>query len=1826
MAFKQEPYEISLWKGQGADEVKFAAIGGLGFNSPIHAYEIGLKENINGEKTLSFKMNRKYINDKGESVFNPFVNELAAEAIIKLKCDENSKDDPWTDFVIKEIKESEDKQSAEYTCKEVYVNELGKNGYTVILDTELGNNYGTVRDLASAVLENSGWTYGEDSDIDYEDSAQVLFELSNPGSYTLTPVPIEGRTGTVTPTKPIYFFYDDLTYDDLTGNYTVDPSKAVDGKIQCFYTGAALDQYDDTDDNGVIIDEGYHYNYYINSIPTAVLSSTNGIKAHKLKLNEVGHTEPFNKKYVYEYKINESATIPSGYPSADKPIYKYTDVSYSTSSLQFNVLSNSSNFKSYAGWEVNGVSQAAGDAAKVHMELLALSNGESLVGNFQVGNYMKLNKFSDTDDPCIYANKGLVNQHYKLVPQQYYVCRVRARAGNWKNDEVENSIVNSFHPPVTAITNLPNLWVDIKYKNTIPGEEEDTVKYITATNSSSGKGINLIERPSGQSFELDRRTDFKLYGFPVGSEVRPQCTDKDNYNVVDDKAYYTAILKFVPDERYAGKDLYVCLEQDKVGRDSYASPWVIEDVQFFELRLDNENKIIYPDDTPKSNTIIEDKFYYLDNENKPVYINGITEGDNPPLIKKYPDTYEAVRHLDIKQSNYFNILTSLAEVFEMWIKFKIYHNEDGSIMLDDEDQPIKEVIFSKYSPTDVVNWAGFKYGVNLKNVQRTIDSNQIATKVIVKESSNEYAKDGICAIQYANDNPTKGNIVYNFTYFMNKGLLKYSEASAALDSYYQNIRDKNDILLKKNKELVELETQLQKVNADIDYANTAEQSSESDIQTLQDNMNWYKDHMGEDNHYYISAYFAYTSAKSLISNFSSKKAELVLTKENILKDIYGDEASGKIGIIKEIENTQREAQEIENTFRSYFSKYILEATWNDDKYIDSNLYYYDALKVSNQNAFPKLTYNFSVIDLGGLEEYAAYKFNIGERTYIEDAEFFGYDKIKIPNDATGHYYKKPFKKEVVISERYRVFDQPDKSMITIKTYKNEFDELFQKVTASVQNLQYASGGYERAARIIESDETIDINAFQKTLEQNAFNISSATNQNVVWDSGRGIEVSDPAEDSRILINSRGVLLSKDGGENWAAAISADGINTSYLSAGQIDAGKINIVSAGGDLAFSWDENGLNAYNEASSEETGPEGGYVRFCKYGLYGMRKGSNVDAALTSATEVMEDAAFALTWEGIRFNDANGNEVFTIDSNTGDLFTKGEIEATKGKIGGLTLEEDALMAGSETGTAFIKIGPHEVTTPSGNEERWISVRKKVNDSYVDQFYVKSDGTVVATGISADSIETPYFKADGYDVWIGGNSSGWKVEENKIVNKDSSSDTVIYKAGISVDSSTPAIWVGNNGNELTSSPFYVTQAGGLYATSANISGNSQIGNISIKNDLLTLGSTESGYANMTIGSDGNYWMQVKDSSGNTKFSIKNDGTVTAAGISADSISANNITAGTIGSKLTNGQSITIGGSDGLEIKKTDNGYSIWLTDWVIQNRQICGSVEVAPIPPTPYGIGLKLPNNDGSNIDTTIGIAIGKNVTTNSSTWSHAPFYVTHDGTLHATGAEISGRIKAGSYLGESPNIIIGTDMTGTNPSYSTGIYSSFNNWNRIGLQNSLLNNEWSGSRIIISASSNGNLYNRIDLESYKSASLSDTMNLYSDSGHFHGTWDTEAAFSITSDFNLKNSIASSTPLYSSFFDNLIPRTYKYNDGTSDRTHYGFIAQEVYSAMEMAGLDLQDFAGLTIDYDEDGNEQTWRLRYDEFIALNTDQIQKLKRRVADLESQIAELQNLLSN
>ncbi len=137
------------------------------------------------------------------------------------------------------------------------------------------------------------------------------------------------------------------------------------------------------------------------------------------------------------------------------------------------------------------------------------------------------------------------------------------------------------------------------------------------------------------------------------------------------------------------------------------------------------------------------------------------------------------------------------------------------------------------------------------------------------------------------------------------------------------------------------------------------------------------------------------------------------------------------------------------------------------------------------------------------------------------------------------------------------------------------------------------------------------------------------------------------------------------------------------------------------------------------------------------------------------------------------------------------------------------------------------------------------------------------------------------------------------------------------------------------------------------------------------------------------------------------------------------------------------------------------------------------------------------------------------------------------------------------------------------------------------------------------------------------------------------------TSDRTQKKDINSlETQKAQEFINGLNPVSYKMLDGTSGRTHYGFIAQDVEELIIQLGMDSKDFAGFIkspkkiIKYeDENGKklenpieevlegEYDYALRYDEFIAPLIKVVQEQQKMIEEqqriIESQQKEIEQI---
>lgn len=496
--------------------------------------------------------------------------------------------------------------------------------------------------------------------------------------------------------------------------------------------------------------------------------------------------------------------------------------------------------------------------------------------------------------------------------------------------------------------------------------------------------------------------------------------------------------------------------------------------------------------------------------------------------------------------------------------------------------------------------------------------------------------------------------------------------------------------------------------------------------------------------------------------------------------------------------------EVEAEFYKKYSRYIQEGSWTSQDYIDNELYYLDALNVSATSAQPKASYNLAVYEISEQEGLENYNFKAGDKTYIEDVQFFGYQNkifettnkfvvennmIVLPESTTDvisvyrdfdHYIRNysynsgdnsitfyipedeeiqdkppvvdgeelyvhysyavrtPVREEVVVSEVEWHLDDVTENTITIQNYKTQFDDLFQRMAAAVQSVEYNSASYSRAASILDQGGFINAGLLLKSLNEIAGGFS-LSGDNTITASEDGIIVKDLLDPLRQMkIAGAGLKTSLDGGYNWNTIVTAEGIVIDTIDTQNV------IIKDGDNPSFRWDKYGLNAYG-FDSEKTDLKT-YVRLDKYGLYGVKNGENFQAE--SLDDIKDTAQFGLLWDGFFIKNSYTDGYVSISSDEDFQVVANDQERIK--IGALEKTADGYHYGiriknSSGNTVF-------TTDDSGNIEM-TGIVNATGGVFTESISVgSSDNSIILKGTNDDAII-------GSSQYFADSSKGWAIK-----------------------------------------------------------------------------------------------------------------------------------------------------------------------------------------------------------------------------------------------------------------------------------------------------------------------------------------------------------------------------------------------------------------------------------------------------------------------------------
>jgi hypothetical protein len=396
-------------------------------------------------------------------------------------------------------------------------------------------------------------------------------------------------------------------------------------------------------------------------------------------------------------------------------------------------------------------------------------------------------------------------------------------------------------------------------------------------------------------------------------------------------------------------------------------------------------------------------------------------------------------------------------------------------------------------------------------------------------------------------------------------------------------------------------------------------------------------------------------------------------------------------------------------FYQSFYRFIQEGTWKSDEHTDNEKYYNDAFTTLKNSCVPKVSYTFNVIDVSPIEGYEHYEFDLADRTWVEDPELFGSGR-----------------EEVVVTEVTYSLDEPWNNSVKVQNYRNQFADLFQKVTATTQQVQYASGAWEKAASFTEATSVKQAAFLQNALVDAEMTLQNAGEQSVVWDKS-GITVTDLSSPNQQLRIIGGAIMLRDqdnDGLGWKVGITSKGISAKLITAGQINTSVVSIMN-GDEPYFRWDAYGISAYYFDSTTQNGYINGLdtkkgVRFDRFGIYGY---NGVDGAVwhpETIQDIMDNSLFALTWDGLflRLGQGTYDEGFDMETSSVIPLNK-KWHLTQTKIG---------RAGKYLYNTWVDGFPSY--DPGLNTPTFAKVFTIADGEGSEQFVIYDDGTLVANNV----------------------------------------------------------------------------------------------------------------------------------------------------------------------------------------------------------------------------------------------------------------------------------------------------------------------------------------------------------------------------------------------------------------------------------------------------------------------------------------------------------------
>lgn len=1145
------------------DEVEILELASHTSTYAGKAININLNRNINGMNLLSFSIPKYfYIGKKKEK--NELLDTFFPQAKVKLYYKNK-----WYSFIITNREERRDGKIVyfDYSCTDMLIYELSKTGYELSFDEEHGGQ-GTIDELSKKILYKNG-----EPIIEKDNQGNIIgVDWSN----------CEPRT------EWLYLNHEENDFvekeevyeKDSSGNYVFDE---ITGKIN------------------------------IKNEPVEV---------------PISKFDDNLKRAVFRYKYS----LDNGKTWIDKKenrdIWGYSDIISYTPQAAKNLLSNGENFTDTTNWKSTSDYLSGVNSRTDRASITTLVEGVWANPETPLSYNLVITPYGGEKEPWVY-NESLKSSKIVLDSDTVYAIMVDFEKAN-------NSIAST---------------VDILIQTNSYNIEANNAKVIEQKSLSSKQYL---------IFTLNDKVNNPYF---MIKPTIPSGADKTKYGIKIKKAQ---LYKVIPKDL---KEISVNDIASDLGLTGSGKRTKVISKSAFG------DKYIFPDDEDViTNAPVEEKiklyYYSSDTSTNPIYFEA---GKNAKIEKYTESGTQKVRTLNEEKSNYYNLLQTLAELFEGWIRFNVEYYENGKIKRDIYGNQKKYIQFKEVVGKN--QWAGFHYGTNISSIQRTINSDEIATKIWVENSESKKSSTGIVSIADSELNAIGESFIYDFNYYIDIGSLdskifindmfgtssedmsfsrrmeqkknEYNEEYKNYSMLASTVRSLKDSRIAT---IMQIQSNIENATTNAEHIPTTWSYSgktstdkvvvkngviyKGNKYTLTTAGTTYEAMKGEttshglgvpsaDNlyNYYKSArtfagavdelYKSLEKINKQLGYFDKEKEEahpgtgwlcdidFTVSNEDEEEYIKGQEGKPDPYLIKQkksqevLNNITQERANLVRLFENKYRRFISEGTWSDSNYTDNNKYYLDAKRVAAVSGRPKISYSIDVLNLSSMPGYEIFDIDVGDKTFVCDEDFFGFDIIG--KEKTLH------KESFVISEINDVLDNQNESTIIVQNFRTQFEDLFSRISATIQTVQTKDLIYSRGENFTANGEIL-VSVLQQTLLNNSLTLAQSVNQNVIIND-KGIEVKALDNTAkRLRIVADGIYVTTDGGLNWTAGFQADGMNAAFITTGQINTNRVTISNEG-IPSYNWDNLGITAYQTISDNgEVLPlnKSGFVRFDQHGLY--------------------------------------------------------------------------------------------------------------------------------------------------------------------------------------------------------------------------------------------------------------------------------------------------------------------------------------------------------------------------------------------------------------------------------------------------------------------------------------------------------------------------------------------------------------------------------------------------------------------------------------------------